>query len=267
MPSGIITLTSDFGLGDPYVSVMKGVILSINPHARLIDVSHQLKAGSILEASALIQEVYPFFPEGTVHLVIVDPGVGTKRRPVVVATQVHLFVGPDNGLFWPIIETFEPVRIVQLTERKYFLPQVSQTFHGRDIFAPVSAYLSLGVDPMKMGLTVDDPVRLEVPSAREENGVFRGQVIRVDCFGSLITNIRRKDLERFLGSARPVIRIGKLIVEGVLRTYAEVRAGETLALFGSSDRLEIAVNLGRACERVGIDSEEIVGTQVEVRRL
>lgn len=265
--SGIITLTTDFGLRDPYVGVMKGVILSINPEARVIDISHQLKAGFISQASTLVQEAYPFFPEGTVHVVVVDPGVGGDRRPILIKTQNHLFVGPDNGIFWPVIRAHQYAEIIRLTESRYFLPHVSHTFHGRDIFAPVAAHLSRRVDPLEMGPIIKDPVPLDFPAPQRRGDMLLGQVMRVDRFGNLITNIQRKQFERFLGSGRPSIKAGKLAVEGLSKTYGEALAGEALALIGSSDCLEIAVNLGRACDVTGMNSENIIGMEIEVSRV
>ncbi|MCP4683349.1 MAG: SAM-dependent chlorinase/fluorinase [Desulfobacterales bacterium] len=263
--SGIITLTTDFGLIDPYAGIMKGVILSINPDARVIDIGHQIKAGSIIEGAAIIQEVYQFFPKGTIHLVVVDPGVGSDRRPILVNVGDYLFVGPDNGLFWPIITTYKNARVVYLTKRKFFLPKVNHTFHGRDIFAPVAAHLSRGVDPLEMGATINDPVQLQFPTPLEKEGALSGQVIRVDNFGNLITNIHRKDLKRFSGKDDTIIKAGDIVIEGIMKTYAGAKEGELLALIGSSDCLEIAVNLGRACDRMGRDPERLMGMEIEVR--
>ncbi len=265
--SGIITLTTDFGLRDPYVGVMKGVILSINPDARVIDIRHQLKAGFISQAATLVQEAYPFFPDGTVHVAVVDPGVGGDRRPILIKTQNHLFVGPDNGIFWPVIRSHQQTEIIHLTESRYFLPHVSHTFHGRDVFAPVAAHLSRGVDPLEMGPIIKDPVPFDFPAPQRRGDMLLGQVMRVDRFGNLITNIQRKQFVRFLGSGRPVIKAGKLAVEGLSKTYGEALAGEAVALIGSSDCLEIAVNLGRACDVTGMDSEDIIGMEIEVSRV
>jgi len=265
-PSGIITLTTDFGLRDPYVGIMKGVILSINPGARPVDITHHIRAGGIFQASNILQEAYRFFPDGTIHVAVVDPGVGSRRRLLLVETDAHLFVGPDNGIFWPVIRAHRPERIIQLTEKAYFLPRITNTFHGRDIFAPVAAHLSLGVAPSEMGGPVTDPVPLAAPVPRQTREALSGQVIRVDHFGNLITNIRQEDLARFAGSTRPVIRVGDLRMEGVLRTYADAREGDPLAMIGSSGVLEIAVNLGRACDRLELNFEDISGARVEVTR-
>jgi hypothetical protein len=264
---GIITLTTDFGLSDPYVGIMKGVILSINPEARVIDISHQIKAGSITHGAGLLREAYHFFPKGTVHVGVVDPGVGGERRPILINTGTHFFVGPDNGLFWPIIDAYQNTKIIHLTENKYFLPSISDTFHGRDIFAPVAAHLSRGVDPLKMGSAISDPVALQLPVPQQKGEVLCGQIIRVDYFGNIITNIHWKDLSQFLGAGRPIVKVSDLVIEDVRETYTEAKAGEVLALIGSSECLEIAVNLGRASDRLGMDSEEIVGMEVEVRKV
>ena len=264
-PSGIITLVSDFGLSDPYVAMMKGVILSINPDARLVDISHLIGVGSIYQAAHLIYDSFHYFPEGTVHLVVVDPGVGSERRLIGLEAGTHFFVGPDNGVFWPIIQDHKG-KIIHLTESRYFMPSVSHTFHGREIFAPVSAHLSLGVDLRVMGALVKDPVELSLPSPQFKKGILTGQIIRMDNFGNLITNISRTEFEHLIGSRQPVIEVGNLVIKRFCRIYAEVEEGEPLALINSSNLLEIAVNLGRASEYIGVDSEEIIGTVVKVEK-
>ncbi len=262
--SGIITLLTDFGLSDPYVAMMKGVILSINPDARLIDISHQIRAGSILQAAGLIRETYPFFPRGTVHVVVVDPGVGGNRRLIGLEAGGHFFVGPDNGIFWPLIKDHQGARIINLIETKFFLSSVSHTFHGRDNFAPAAAHLSRGVDLAKMGPRIRDPFELHFPKPKKKGEILYGQITRVDNFGNLITNIHRKDLESFLESNQPIIKVGDWVLEKLNRVYADARQGETLALLDSSDWLEIAVNLGRASDYLGIDLGDIIGTEVRV---
>jgi S-adenosylmethionine hydrolase len=265
-PSGIITLTTDFGLNDPYVGMMKGVILDINPKARIVDITHGVKAGSIFQGAGLIQEAYGYFPRGTVHVGVVDPGVGSDRRLILVVTDAYYFVGPDNGLLWPIIESHDSARAMELTENRYFLPHLSHTFHGRDIFAPVAAHLSRGVDPRELGPAIHDPVQLNLPVPQERKEQLVGQVVRIDHFGNLITNIHREDLERFLRGGRPHITVGNLVIEGVRQIYSECEAGEPLAMIGSSNYLEVAVNLGRASDRLGSDAEDIIGMEIELRR-
>jgi len=265
--SGTITLTTDFGLEDPYAAVMKGVVISINPAARIIDISHSVKAGSIIEAAMLIKEAYPFFPEGTVHVAVIDPGVGGKRRPIVVKTENHIFVGPDNGVFWPIIKDHRQSEVIHVTESRYFLSHISHTFHGRDIFAPVAAHISKGIDPPAMGQAIGDPVMLELPLSEQRGDSLYGCVMRIDHFGNLITNIKRQDLEEFLGPQKSVIMLGKTAIEGLGNTYSGVEAGETLALIGSSGCLEIAVNKGRASDIVGMEPDTLIGMEVEVKRV
>ena len=262
--SGIITLVTDFGLGDAYVAVMKGVILSINAGARLIDVTHDIKQGAIVEAADILQEAFHFFPRGSVHLVVVDPGVGSSRRSIALKAEGHFFVGPDNGLFWPIFSTHKESEIFHLTRKEYFLPDVSYTFHGRDIFAPVAAYLSLGVEPGKMGEPVTDPVPLDRPQVKWEKGRLSGRAVRVDHFGNVITNIRSENLKSLRKPEQAVVKIGPLVIRGIRETYSDAKAGDLLALLGSSGRLEIAVNLGRACDRLGADSGRIIGMEVLV---
>jgi S-adenosylmethionine hydrolase len=265
-PSGIITLTTDFGLTDPYVAMMKGVILSINPTAKTVDISHLIGAGSISQAAALIQDAYSYFPQGTVHVAVVDPGVGTERRLLAIEAQSHFFVGPDNGVFWPMLMNDQNSRVVHLTETKFFLPHITKTFHGREIFAPVAAYLSLGVPLESMGMSAKDPVTLFLPTPYQDENVLCGQILRVDNFGNLITNIGSRILEGFLHATIPCIEVGKLVIKKMTSTYAESEEGEPLALINSSNLLELAVNMGRASEYIGVDEGEIVGTQVKITR-
>jgi S-adenosylmethionine hydrolase len=265
-PSGIITLTTDFGVTDPYVAMMKGVILSINTGAKVIDVTHQVRAGSISEAAALIFETFPYFPPGTIHVAVVDPGVGSERRLIALQARSHCFVGPDNGIFWPVLKEDKGALLVQLTETKYFLPHVTRTFHGREIFAPVAAHLSLGVSLERMGRIIKNPVKLDVPVPHEDENALYGQIIRIDNFGNIITNIPSVMLGRFLGTAMPCIQVGNLMIKKLSSIYGETEEREPLALINSSDLLEVAVNRGRACEYLGADTNEIIGTQVKVTR-
>jgi len=264
--SGIITLVTDFGLSDPYVAMMKGVILSINPAAKLIDISHQISAGSILQGASLIKETFPFFSMGTVHLAVIDPGVGSNRRPIAIQSEGQFFVGPDNGLFWPAINGQKGVKIIHLTESRYFLDHITYTFHGREVFAPVAAHLSLGIDVERMGPALKDPVQSNLPKPKKRDGALCGQVIRMDNFGNLITNIHHKELQAFLKTSQPIIEVGKLVIKKISKIYSDASEGEPLALFNSSNWLEIAVNLGRASEYLGMDYEDIIGAQVKVNR-
>jgi len=264
-PSGIITLTTDFGESDPYVAMMKGVILSINPDAKIIDISHQIPARSIKEGGMIIKESYTYFPSGTVHVGVVDPGVGGKRRPIVVLVYNYFFVGPDNGLFSTIIETQRHTDVIHLKEKRYWMNRINPTFHGRDIFAPVAAHLSLGVDPFLMGEKIDNPTPLAYPLPHENNSDLVGEIIRVDHFGNLITNITREHLSPYLASKGLIIKIGSLTLKKISTTYNDVPEGQPLALIGSSNVLEIAVNMGRATDYLGQD--KLIGVKVQVSSL
>lgn len=263
-PSGIITLTTDFGHRDPYVAMMKGVILSINPPAGIVDITHGIPAGSIREGSSIIKEAYRYFPPGTVHVGVIDPGVGGNRRPIAVVSGNHFFVGPDNGLFWPIIEAHPRTEVIHLTEKRYWMDTISSTFHGRDIFAPVAAHLSRETDPHLLGEKINNPVVLTSPLIRREHDMLVGEVIRVDHFGNLITNITGEELGEFHASEGPIVTIGGLALKGIHTTYDDVSEGEPLALIGSSDVLEIAVNRGSAIADLG--DECGVGAKVTVSR-
>jgi S-adenosylmethionine hydrolase len=260
--SGIITLTTDFGERDPYVGMMKGVILSINPRALIVDITHGISPGSILEGSTIIKEAYRYFPSGTVHVGVVDPGVGGERRPIAAASKGHFFVGPDNGLFWPVIAADPLADVIHLTEKHYWMDTVSFTFHGRDIFAPVAAHLLGGTDLFLMGEKMDNPVALDYPLVRREQDRLVGEVIRVDHFGNLITNITKEDLAGFLSSEGLSVAIGGLTLTGIHTTYTDVSEGEPLALIGSSNVLEIAVNRGSA--RANLGDECGIGAKVTV---
>lgn len=265
-PSGIITLLTDFGLRDSYVAMMKGVILSINPDAHLVDISHQVRAGSILQAAGMIRETFRYFPKGTVHVVVVDPGVGGTRRIMGLEARNHFFVGPDNGIFGPLLKGFMQAKAIHLTESRFFLSKVSWTFHGREIFSPVAAHLSLGVALEEMGPPLGDPMTLEFPEPYEKDGILYGQIIRVDNFGNLITNVSAKKLRHFQKKGPLVIELGNLSITKLSHIYSEAKEGQPLALINSSDWLEIAVNLGRASEYAGLDSGEMIGTPVKVSR-
>ena len=265
-PSGIITLTTDFGLGDPYVAVMKGVILSINPEARIIDVSHEIPPGALLQAAAVIEETHTYFPDGTVHVAVVDPGVGGERFPLAIEADGSWFVGPDNGVFALALEKKPSTSIIRLTKKEYFLSFISSTFHGRDIFAPVAAHITTGHAIAAMGEEIKKPAVIHMPRPHIQNDSLHGEVIRVDNFGNLITSIHQADMENFLQSDSPRIRVGELVVCGVRRIYTSVDKGEPLALYGSSGFLEIAVSAGNALDYLGLRVRDVLGTEIVVKR-
>jgi S-adenosyl-L-methionine hydrolase (adenosine-forming) len=248
--SAIITLTTDFGTRDAYVAEMKGVVLDIAASSgqpvTLIDLTHEVAAHDVTEGALALDAAVPFFPQGSIHLAVVDPGVGTDRRGLVVRTEQALFVGPDNGLFTPFLEAAGCWQAWELRAEEYRLGAVSRTFHGRDIFAPAAAHLAAGVLPERFGPPLDDPVRLAWPTVRAVSGAVAGAVLHVDRFGNLVTSIRAETLD---GVGREVrIRLGgrRLPLVG---TYGDLQAGQAGALVGSSGRLEIAVREGSAAAR------------------
>lgn len=260
---GVITMISDFGLHDHYVGTMKGVMLRIHPEARLIDVTHQITVQDVLEASLVLDGGYRYFPAGTVHLVVVDPGVGSGRRPILVAGSEHLFVGPDNGTFTTIIESDPAARVFEIVERRFLLPNISDTFHGRDVFAPVAAFLARGVAPEEFGPQITDPCRLSLPVPRIWGDQIRGEVIHIDSFGNIVSNITRADFERAVGTKRFRILVNGKVIDRIHRTYADQERGQALALFGSNDLLEIAIAEGRAERRVGAGKGDTVLVEIE----
>ena len=256
MLSRIITLLTDFGLEDTYVGIMKGVILGLNPGVAIVDLTHRIKPGDIARAAHALHQACSFFPPYTIHVAVVDPGVGTDRRPILVKSRRHFFVGPDNGLFSPMIKADPQALIIHLTNERYFLPHISHTFHGRDIFAPVAAHLSTGVNPLKMGDVMENPVALPDTTPTREGDTLMGRVIGIDHFGNVITNIHREEMTRFLGGHQAVIRVGDKKIQGIMTTYGDGAKGTLLALFGSTNHLEIAVNSGRADHRLNLDESQ-----------
>lgn len=233
--SQIVTLTTDFGIKDYFVGVIKGVILSINPNATIVDINHQINPYDIFGAALNIKNSYKFFPQGTVNLVVVDPGVGNKRNPILVNTDNHFFVGPDNGVFSFIYKDSISYKIYKLENEKYFLDPVSSTFHGRDVFAPVAAYLSLGESSERFGKEILDPQSLDVPEPEFVKNKINGEVIYVDQFGNLLTNIESRSVDK-----NDKILIDNKVLKGVSDSYSDVEIGKLVAVYGSSGYLEIA---------------------------
>jgi S-adenosyl-L-methionine hydrolase (adenosine-forming) len=245
--TAIITLTTDFGTRDAYVAEMKGVILDIAAAAThavdLVDVTHEVAAHDVTEGALALEAAAPFFPTGSIHLAVVDPGVGTARRGLVVQTERATFVGPDNGLFTPFVEPAAGWRAYELTATEYRLRSVSRTFHGRDVFAPAAAHLAAGVPPDRFGARVLDPVRLSWPTVRAVRGAVAGAVLHIDRFGNLITSIRAEALPELTRDMR--IRVGGRPLS-LVGTYGDLEPGQAGALLGSSGRLEVAVREGNA---------------------
>lgn len=246
---GIITLLTDFGTADGYPGVMHGVILSIHPEAVVVHVCHEIPPQDIQAGAFVVSTVYRYFPPHTIHVGVVDPGVGSERRAIAVRTNHGTFVGPDNGLLSYIFARETITEMVQLTNERYWLHPVSDTFHGRDIFAPVAAHLARGVALTELGPPIRDPIVFAVPTAEtDEHGTIHGVVLHVDRFGNLTTSIPNELVQ----GRQARVHIGGHIVQRVRRTYAEVAEGELLALPGSSGYLEVAVRGGNAATLLGI---------------
>lgn len=256
----IITLLTDFGLKDPWAGAMKGVLLSINPGANVVDISHLVSPHNIAEGSFILSQAYPFFPKGTIHVAVVDPGVGGKRRPVLIEAGRHFFIGPDNGIFTPVLENERVKRVIHITNRKYFLREVSSTFHGRDVFAPCAAHLSRGVPPLYFGRPVENPVSLNLDRPGKKPLSITGTVLYVDSFGNLITSISKRDISGLLKKGRVEIRIKGRRVGGLKSSYSEGE-GAPFALVGSGGQVEIACRQKRAADVIGASC----GDKVEAR--
>jgi S-adenosylmethionine hydrolase len=259
----IVTFTTDFGLGDPFVGILHGVLLNIHPETAVVDICHAVASYDVLDGAWTIAQAYRFFPQRTVHVVIVDPGVGGTRRPIIVETDDYIFVAPDNGVL-SLIEMQEPKFTVRhITAERYFLQPVSQTFHGRDVFSPVAGWLSKGVAPSEFGPEISDYVRLTLPVVeRIGESSLRGMVIKVDKFGNLITNINEPEAPGLFATAPPAVSIliaGQTITR-VRNSYAEGGEDEFFAIVGSSGYLEIAARQASAAEKLASG----VGTPVGV---
>jgi len=273
--SAIITLTTDLGLTDAYVAAMKGVILGINPEAKLIDICHTIKPQNIPQAAFVLSTAYQFFPEKTIHVVVVDPGVGTERRAIILRTPSADFVAPDNGVLSYVLQQCKSVKgrlinnrqqvelepgmeAVTITKPQFWRSPVSPTFHGRDIFAPVAARLSLGFPPIDFGEAITSVTMLPLPHPYQApDGSLVGHILHIDSFGNLITNIKSDDLPQ---TKRTItIEVGNHLISGLSRTYAQGRG--LLALIGSSGYLEVSLKGGSACALLNAE----VGNEVKIR--
>ncbi|OFV89586.1 MAG: hypothetical protein A3G76_14835 [Acidobacteria bacterium RIFCSPLOWO2_12_FULL_65_11] len=259
MPRPVIALLTDFGLCDHYAGTLKGVILGICPDVTLVDISHDVPPHDVLAGALELTASYRYFPAGTIFLVVVDPGVGSARRGIAAEAGEYRFVGPDNGVLGPVLDEHLPKRVVELSDRRYARPTISRTFEGRDRFAPAAAWLAKGTDVGALGRPAGAIQRLEIPRPEIDANRVVGQVLRVDRFGNLVTNIDRRTFER-LADRTLDIRIGTHPVSKVVSTYADIAPGEVCALFGSTDHLEIAASGASAASLLGVGR----GTQVHV---
>ena len=266
-PPRLITLTTDFGTRDTYVGTMKGVILGINPSAQIVDLTHDISSQDVHEAAFSIYTAHDYFPDGTIHVIVVDPGVGSERHAIVHQTDRAFFVCPDNGVLSYLLRGLQAAKVgqghliqtVAIQNRAYCLPEVSNTFHGRDVFAPVAAHLSLGVPLTDFGPRVQALVRLPLQEPEVSGNILTGQVIKIDTFGNAITNITAR---AFIGEMSVYeIRVGRVVLTRLNRAYVESGIGEPLAIIGSTGFLEIAINAGNAKAALGLE----LGDPVEIQ--
>jgi S-adenosylmethionine hydrolase len=236
LPHPLITLLTDFGIEDAYVASMKGVIFSLNPEAVLVDLTHEIPPQDIRAGALNLAAAAPYFPPGTIHLAVVDPEVGGSRRALAAHCRGHLWVGPDNGIFHLVFRQASPVNIVSLENPAYFRSQISATFHGRDLFAPVAAHLSLGV---RFGPRIIDPVCLDWPEPAFTPKALGGEIMYVDRFGNLVSNVRAVEFSDWRGGHDVTFKVGSLTIQGLVRTYNDVAEGKFLALVGSHGFLEM----------------------------
>ena len=250
----VVALLTDFGVRDHYAGTMKGVVLSICPETTLVDISHDVPPHDVLSAALELAASYKFFPPGTVFLVVVDPGVGSSRRPIAAEAGDYRFVAPDNGVLSAVFKDLAPRRVVELTERRFARPTVSRTFEGRDRFAPAAGWLAKGTELKALGRTLTDYLRLAIPDPVVTDREVQGEVLRVDRFGNLITNIDRRSVDRLgrLGEMTVEIHAGEHRVGRLVTTYSEILAGEVCSLFGSTEHLEVAANSASAAQTLGL---------------
>jgi S-adenosyl-L-methionine hydrolase (adenosine-forming) len=254
----VITLLTDFGCSDHYVGAMKGVILGICPGARLVDISHEITPYEITEAAYTLLQAWGCFPKGTIHLVVVDPGVGSSRRPILAEAGGHRFVAPDNGVLTMVFDSVSNARVREIAAARYFREPVSRTFHGRDIFAPVAAHLAAGVAPSGFGRRIEEFVRLDFSKPRSTApGSWTGVILKVDRFGNLITNFESAVWSR-IGGQKFQMRIGAHRVSTMASDYAGMKAGHLFSIAGSAGFLEISMNRGSAAARLGVGAGEKV---------
>ena len=262
MARPVIALLSDFGTQDHYAGAMKGVALGICPDATLVDISHDIPPHDILGGALQLAASYRYFPHDTVFLVVVDPGVGSKRRGLAADIGDYRLVAPDNGVLTAVFEEVAPKKVVEITERRYGRPTVSRTFEGRDRFAPAAAWLAKGTQLTALGRPVQEYVTIALPRAEVEPEAVRGAVVRVDRFGNAVTNIARAAFEHLAATGTVQIAAGSHRVQRLVATYGDIGDGEVCALFGGTDHLELAMNAASAAEQLDL----VRGSSVVVTR-
>jgi len=262
----IIALLSDFGVKDPYVAEMKGVILNICPEAEVVDITHEIEKFNVKMGAFVLASASRYFPEGTIYVAVVDPGVGTERRAIIVKTAKALLVGPDNGLLMLAAQNQGIKNVYEIKNPRYMLPKISRTFHGRDIFAPAAAYLARGIPPEDFGPEITDYIVPTYGNPVIKGKNVKGEILHIDGFGNLITNISREILERIHLKEGGFLKIrfqDKVFEFRLCRAYGEVAEGKPLAIIGSHDFLEFSVNLGDASKFFGLK----VGDKFELEKL
>jgi S-adenosylmethionine hydrolase len=258
----LITLLTDFGERDYFVASMKGVILNINPHARIVDLSHHVTPHDVADAAYLLKSCYRYFPDGTIHVAVVDPGVGTQRRPLLVSSSRYFFIGPDNGLFTHVYQDENSIEVRHIENRQYRLDSDGATFDGRDLFAPAAAWLTKGQPIGSFGRLVPNYERLPILEPTWDKHVMAGQIVYIDRFGNLISNVTAYHLKEVRGLTKrePYIRIGGLTIEGMVRSYGEGSPDQPQALINSNGYLEVFLKEGRAADRMNA----VRGARVEL---
>ncbi len=257
----LITLLTDFGSRDAFVGIMKGVILKISPEINIIDLTHGIQPQEVGEGAFILSSAYPFFPDGTIHICVVDPGVGSKRRAIIIETEKYVFVGPDNGIFAYVYLREPNVRVISITQTDYMLPQISNTFHGRDIFASVAAHIANGVPISRFGPEVTDyhTGLISIPVVKDN--IICARVLHIDHYGNIITNVGKSLFTETTKNKKFQIRLAAMTIDRIRNSYDEVNIGSFLAIWGSVDQLEIAVNKGNAAKLIGV----LQGDPVEIR--
>jgi len=241
----LITLTTDFGYRDPFVGIMKGVIAGINPRAQVIDLTHGIPPQDVIAGALSLRHAVPYFPPGTIHVVVVDPGVGGARRAILIESAGNYFVGPDNGVLSLAVAAAKPDHVIELSNAAYQLKATGSTFHGRDIFAPAAAHLSLEVPAAAFGAQLSSFVELCLPEVRRERGRWEGEIIYIDGYGNLFTNLVERDLTG-MPAGDLCFAVGSAMIDGIEKSYVAVEAGRLVAVWNSWGVLEIAVNMGSA---------------------
>ena len=258
----VITLLTDFGQRDAYVGAMKGVILGICPEARVVDLSHVIAPQRIGEGAFVLRTAYPYFPKGTVHVAVVDPGVGGERRALIVETPEYRFVGPDNGIFAHVYARETDLRVISVIEPRFMLPRISNTFHGRDVFAPVAAHLALGRPVTDFGPEIDDFHAGSITEPTVHGGGITGHVLHIDHYGNIITDIGESLFLETTRDKRFAITLADLTLDRVSKAYDEAAGGAALAILDSAGLLEIAVNGGSAADLLGAAPGDRVDVEV-----